>query len=495
MKFPSSKKLLLLCVAIALAATPLTNAQKVDPLAPPVDPPAPTGPTTTAGPVNPTTPVKPPTTPPTIPPTSAPPPSTVPPVIPPTSTVPPVVPTAPPPPPPPPPVTTATPTFTPPTTPKSCLSTGDCQQNEYCGYTLQSYQSSPAMGICITMVQGFGLCRASPAQSCAAHSDCRQPAFSFCSSDIKQCVGTGVPGTASECKDGNNGQSGNKTGGDKSSDTLTNTLKYAGIGIGSVAFLGLCFAVVRWRSNKKKRSRKMPDFSDVDYGMSTTAARSKSHRRQQRQSEPRSSLGAAGAGEGQAYPFSNRPAAGAGAGAVAGAGDQDGYYNDQYYDDSYAQHNNKGGYDNYGNQGYDNYGYGQQGQYGYDQQGYDQQGYDQQGYDQQGYYKEENTAYEGYDQHGNYVGTGVAGADQTGFYDQQGYDYSQQQHQDYQYPAASGAPDATAAVATTPGAGAGAAAGAVASGVAYPAATAAVSPRRNGGAEMMSSEQDYGRHY
>ncbi|KAF9125907.1 hypothetical protein BGW39_007077 [Mortierella sp. 14UC] len=375
------------------------------------------------------------------------------------------------------------------------MSTGDCQQNDYCGYTLASWQSSQAMGICIPMVADMNMCLASPAQSCNAHTDCRQPAFSYC--EKKQCVGTGIPGTASECKASNSGQKGNQTGGDKSNDTLTNTLKYAGIGIGSVAFLGLCFAVVRWRSNKKKRSRKVPDFADVDYGMSTTTARAKSQRRQQQhQSEPRSSLGAAGAGEGQAYPFSNRPAAGAGAAAATAAGgDQDGFYNDQYYDDSYAQHNNKGGYDNYGNQGgYDNYGYGQQGQYGYDQQGYDQQGYDQQGYDQQGYYKEENAGYDGYDQHGNYIGTGVAGADQTGYYGQQGYDYSQQQ-QDYQYPATSGvagAVDATAAVATTSGASA---AGAAASGVAYPAATAAVSPRRNGGAEMMSSEQDYGRHY
>ncbi|KAF9120259.1 hypothetical protein BG015_006106 [Linnemannia schmuckeri] len=268
---------------------------------------------------------------------------------------------------------------------------------------------------------------------------------------------------------------------DKSNDKLTSTLKYAGIGIGAVAFLGLVFAVVRWRSNKKKRSRKMPDFADVDYGMSTTTGRSKSHR-QQRQSEPRSSLGGEG---GQSYPFSNRPAiagaaaVGVGAGALAAGaatGDQD-YYNDQYYDDGYAQHS-KAGYDNYGNQngGYDNYGYGQQ--------GYDQ-GYDQQGYDQQGYYKEAGAAggYEGYDQHGNYIG------DQQGYYDQQGYDYSQQHQQDYQYPAATGV-DASGSVVAS-GVGASTSAAMDGSAVAYPAEAAAVSPRRNGGAEMMS-EKDFG---
>ncbi|KAG0247982.1 hypothetical protein BGZ95_008275, partial [Linnemannia exigua] len=259
------------------------------------------------------------------------------------------------------PPTTPTSTVTPPTTPKTCVSTGDCQQNQFCGFTADSWKSSQTMGICLQVTDSTNLCLASPAQSCKAHTDCRQPAFSYCDGKQQQCAGTGIPGTASECKGGNaNANAGNQTGngGDNSSDTLHNTLKYAGIGIGSVAFLGLCFAVVRWRSNKKKRSRKMPDFADVDYGMSTSAARSKSHRRQQQHmSEPRSSLGgAAGAGEGQAYPFSNRPAmAGAGAAAVAG-GDQDGFYNDQYYDDSYAQHGNKGGYDNYGNQGgYDNY--------------------------------------------------------------------------------------------------------------------------------------------
>lgn len=342
------------------------------------------------------------------------------------------------------------------------------------------------------------MCVASPVQACLAHKDCRTSGFTFCHE--QKCVGTGIPGTALECRaDGSlaGGGSQNPSNKNDSSDKLKSTLTYAGIGIGAVAFLGLLFAVVRWRSNKKKRSRQMPDFADVDYGMSTTTARSKSHRLHQRQSEPRSSLGANG--EGQTYPFSNRPAVIAGAAAVGAGGamaagaavnDQD-YYNDQYYDDSYAQHS-KGGYDDgYGNQnggGYDNYGYGQG--------GYDQ-GYDQQGYDQQGYYKEAGGAaggYDGYDQHGNYVG------DQNGYYDQQGYDYSQQ-HQDYQYPTTSGA-DASGAV-VTGGVGAVGAGAMNGSGVAYPAEVAAVSPRRNGGAEMMS-EQDfgnsaggagYGRHY
>lgn len=343
------------------------------------------------------------------------------------------------------------------------------------------------------------MCIASPVQPCTSQSQCNRLGFGYC--DIgrsNNCAGTGIPNTPDACIQGAPVGSGNQTS-DNSDDKLKSTLKYAGIGIGVVAFLGLVFAVVRWRSNKKKRSRKMPDFADVDYGMSTTTARSKSLR--QRQAEPSSSAGGDG---GQSYPFSNRPAVvgaaavGAGAGALAAGAatnDQD-YYNEQYYDDGYAQQN-KGGYDNYGNQngGYDNYGYGQG---GYDQ-GYDQQGYDQQGYDQQGYYKEAGATagYDGYDQHGNYIG------DQTGYYDQQGYDYSQQHQQDYQYPSTSGA-DASGAIVAS-GVGASAATGAMdGSGVAYPAEVAAVSPRRNGGAEMMS-EQDfgnsanggagYGRHY
>lgn len=344
---------------------------------------------------------------------------------------------------------------------------------------------STVMGYCLPMTAGMQMCLASPAQPCTSHDQCNKLGFGYCDSGAgksQSCAGTGVPNTADECRSGVLvGGGSQSSSGDNSNDKLTSTLKYAGIGIGAVAFLGLVFAVVRWRSNKKKRSRKMPDFADVDYGMSTTAARSKSHR--QRQAEPRSSVGGDG---GQSYPFSNRPAiagaaaVGVGAGALAAGaatGDQD-YYNDQYYDDGYAQHS-KGGYDNYGNQngGYDNYGYGQG--------GYDQ-GYDQQGYDQQGYYKEAGAAgaYDGYDQHGNYIG------DQTGYYDQQGYDYSQQHQQDYQYPSTSGADASGAAVASS--AGAGAAVGAMdGSGVAYPAEVAAVSPRRNGGAEMMS-EQDFG---
>ncbi|KAG0280683.1 hypothetical protein BGZ96_001464 [Linnemannia gamsii] len=482
MKFTTPTKFLLLVATIALVAN--AQAGPGNPVRP--DAPGLPGETTTGTGGATTPPTKPTTTVPSIPViTTTPKPTvtTAPPII---TTPPPVLTTTNSPLPPPVSTTTSTiPTFTPPTTPKSCVTTADCQVNEYCGFSNETANLPQATGYCLAMVSRMPMCNASPVQACVGHADCRIKGFGYCFE--QKCAGTGIPGTALECREGSlvGGGDQNTPGKDDSKGSLTKTLTYAGIGIGSVAFLGLVFAVVRWRSNKKKRSRKMPDFADVDYGMSTTAARSKSQR-QQRQSEPRSSLGGNG-GEGQAYPFSNRPAMMAGA-AAAGAGgamaagavaanDQD-YYNEQYYDDGYAQHS-KSGYDNgYGDQsggGYDNYGYGQG--------GYDQ-GYDQQGYDQQGYYKEAGGAvggavggYEGYDQHGNYIG------DQNGgYYDQQGYDYSQQQ-QDYQYPATSGAGASGAIVA-----GAGAMDG---SGVAYPAEVAAVSPRRNGGVEMMP-EQDFG---
>ncbi|KAI1317195.1 hypothetical protein EDD11_008887 [Mortierella claussenii] len=285
------------------------------------------------------------------------------------------------------------------------MSSDSCPINQIC--TLQ--QSNGVTGYCQVITNGLEICAASPVISCTSHKDCTNPEFSFCGTNsAKQmvCSGLGRPGTATECKGGSG--IGTGSGNDSGGSSLTNTLKYAGIGVGSVALLGVVFALVRWRRNKNRSNK--PDFADFDYGLS--------HRR----SEPRSSLGAtaalsasgagAGAGAEQSYPFSNRP--NARTTAAAANADQDGYYDDQYYDDSYAQNMHPmtgmagGGVkmqqDQYYDPSYDpqyDQGYG-----GYGQQGYGpQQGYGQQGYDQQ-YYQNG-----GYDQHGNYIG------DASGYYD------------------------------------------------------------------------------
>ncbi|GJJ68863.1 hypothetical protein EMPS_01209 [Entomortierella parvispora] len=305
---------------------------------------------------------------------------------------------------PPPIVTTTTTSALPTNTPAlntTCMSTASCQQNQLCAYT----PTNVVTGICQDMLQGQTLCVGNPIQPCTQNSDCRSPAFSYCGldkiSNTMVCTGLGIPGTSSAC----NASSGSSSG-DKSSN-LTKTLEYAGIGLGCVVVLALSFFLVRWKRNRSRS--KMPDFDQIDYGMSN-----------RRRSEPRSSLGAANALSGgartseQAYPFSNRPHAGIN---TAAADDQDVYYDDQYYQDpnmAYSQNMHPmtgmaGGAamkDPYHN-GHDQY----------DPNSYDQNGY---AYDQ-AYYKE---TYGDYDQHGNYVGTD-AGA--GGFYDHSGYgDYGHQ---------------------------------------------------------------------
>ncbi|KAF9347704.1 hypothetical protein BGX34_002943 [Mortierella sp. NVP85] len=251
------------------------------------------------------------------------------------------------------------------------------------------------------------MCASNPSVVCVTHADCTDPAFSYCALDGtgKICSGLGRPGTSTACNlDGD--KTINTPPNNKKDNSMDNTLVIAGASVGAVALLAILFAFVRWRRNRSRS--KMPDFSEIDYGMS-------SRRSQRRSTGAGAGAGAGGAGGNQSYPFSSRPHAQQG--VNGGAAGQDEYYDDQYYDESYAQNNNmhpmagmaggavKGQEDQYYDNSYNNnYGYDQ----GYAQQGYDQQGYDQQGYgyDQQGYDQYYNNG--GYDQHGNYVGDGNA---------------------------------------------------------------------------------------
>ncbi|KAG0266539.1 hypothetical protein BG011_002029 [Mortierella polycephala] len=301
----------------------------------------------------------------------------------------------------------------------TCMSTSQCAVNQICA--LQS--NVAATGVCQTMVKN--LCLPNPVVKCQTNADCNDPAFSYCYTDgktnEKSCAGLGRPGTNTECNSENNPT--NPPDNKGSNDTVTTTLKYAGIGVGSVALLGILFALVRWQRNKSRS--KVPEFAEIDYGMSA--------RHRSRRSEPRSSIGgvttgaAAGAGAvaatEQSYPFSSRPHAG-------GTPGQDGYYDDQYYDGQYAQNMHPMAGMAGGNA------LKEQQYYGHYDDGYDQQAYDQQAYDQQ-YYKEAAAYNGGYDQHGNYVGDGV-------YYDNGNYNYGDQQQQQQPYvnpaiPATSGA--------------------------------------------------------
>ncbi|KAF9577810.1 hypothetical protein BGW38_006740, partial [Lunasporangiospora selenospora] len=278
----------------------------------------------------------------------------------------------------------------------TCMSTANCAKNQICALP---YNGS-VTGICRPMVTT--VCASNPEVTCQVDNDCQNPAYSYCglkpNSTTKICSGLGVPDSETACTNGglptNNGKTEEKDNGG-----LMNTLKYAGIAVGGVAVLGILFALVRCQRNRKKS--KVPDFSEIDYGMS--------HHR----SEPRQSLGAAAvtsSGDNQTYPFSGRPH------AQGTAGAQDNYYDESYYDESYAQNmhpmtgiNGAAAKDQY----YDQYGYNaeQYGQQqGYDQQAYDQQAYGQQGYGQQGYGQ-------GYDEY--YAGNQKEGYGNGGAYAQQ----------------------------------------------------------------------------
>ncbi|KAF9203924.1 hypothetical protein BGZ49_005896 [Haplosporangium sp. Z 27] len=298
-----------------------------------------------------------------------------------------------------------------PTANQTCTSSTTCPAGQICALL----SATAVTGNCQVLTEGEKLCASQPLIPCVSNSDCTNLEYSYCAAykGNNVCSGLGRPGTASECLQSGSGSGG--SGNDQSS--LMPTLKYAGIGVGSVAALGIIFALVRCRRNRNRS--KMPDFAAVNYGMTN-----------RRRSEPRTSAVATAAavtstGE-QGYPFSNRP----GGRNAAAAVEQDAYYDDQYYNDSYDPNYAQQGYGQHGynQQGYDQQGYDQQGynQYGYDQQGYNQQGYDQYGYSQQGhdqqgydqYYKEESYPNGGYDQNGNYVGDGAYyNSNQTGGYE------------------------------------------------------------------------------
>ncbi|KAF9573635.1 hypothetical protein EC968_008272 [Mortierella alpina] len=309
-----------------------------------------------------------------------------------------------------------------------CMSSAQCGENQLC-----AYQTKGAItGYCQAMVGS--LCRSNPVIPCQSNAQCNDPAYSYCAAPNEKeplnkiCTGLGMPGTDTQC--GGNGTSGgSNNGGGGSNSSLTNTLKYAGIAVGSVALLGIIFALVRWQRNKRRST--IPDFSEIDYGMSNR------HRSSVGAAAVVSGSGGAGAGGAeQSYPFSNRP----NAGTAAGTNDQDGFYDDQYYDDQYAQNMHPmagmaaGGINNKIQTSQDQY---------YDQYAtnnhYDPQ--QQQAYDEQ-YYKEA-AAYGGYDQHGNYVGDGT-------YYDNNAAygDYGTQQQQQ-QYGAAQVVPSSGAEYAVT----------------------------------------------
>ncbi|KAG9323895.1 hypothetical protein KVV02_006261 [Mortierella alpina] len=310
-----------------------------------------------------------------------------------------------------------------------CMSSSQCGENQLC-----AYQSQGAItGYCQAMVDS--LCRSNPVIPCQSSAQCNSPAYSYCvAPDAKDplnkiCTGLGMPGTDTQC--GAPGTSGGSSGGSGNNSSLTNTLKYAGIAVGSVALLGIIFAVVRWQRNKRRST--IPDFAEIDYGMSN---------------RHRSSAGAAAVVSGsggaeQSYPFSNRPNAattGAAAGGAGATNDQDGFYDDQYYDDQYAQnmhpmagmaagglHKQQASQDQYYDQ------YAQNNHYDPQQQAYDEQ-----------YYKEA-AAYGGYDQHGNYVGDGTY-YDNNAAYGDYG---TQQQQQQQQYGASQVVPSTGAEYAVT----------------------------------------------
>ncbi|KAF9952580.1 hypothetical protein BGZ72_006117 [Mortierella alpina] len=286
------------------------------------------------------------------------------------------------------------------------------------------------------------LCRSNPVIPCQSHLQCTDPAYSYCvAADGKDplnkiCTGLGMPGTDTQCNA--NGTAGGGKGPDTGNSSLTNTLKYAGIAVGSVALLGIIFALVRWQRNKRRST--IPDFAEIDYGMSNR------HRSSAGAAAVASGTGGGGGGGAeQSYPFSNRPNAGTGA---ATTNDQDGFYDDQYYDDQYAQNMHPmagmaaGGVNSKMQSSQDQY---------YDQYApnnhYDQQqAYTQQAYDDQ-YYKEA-AAYGGYDQHGNYVGDGTY-YDNNAAYGDYGTQQQQQQQQQQQYGAAQVVPSTGADYAVT----------------------------------------------
>ncbi|KAF9392533.1 hypothetical protein CPB97_000615 [Podila verticillata] len=225
-------------------------------------------------------------------------------------------------------------------TASTCLSSADCANGLLC----QLAVSGSPTGVCGPMPVRF-FCKPTPPQVCVTTAECRNPAYSICrpspdnSGNQTICVGLGDPVLSPCTQDAPN-----------SDDGITNTLKYAGIGVGSVAAFAVVFALVRWQ--RRRQRSKMPEnmFGEVDYGMTD---------RSTTKTEP--------------YAFASRTAAQGSENyednyyqGGAGGGGGGGYNKDQYYDDQHY------GHDDYSNGG----GYGHGGHGGHNEGFYDNAGYD-----------------------------------------------------------------------------------------------------------------------
>ncbi|KAG0366269.1 hypothetical protein BGZ54_005594 [Gamsiella multidivaricata] len=205
------------------------------------------------------------------------------------------------------------------------------------------------------------VCAAQPLQPCVTSADCLNVAFSYCAvfNGSNVCTGTGIPGTDNECQQ------------PADNSSVMSTLKFAGIAVGSVAALGVAFALVRWQRRRQRSKMPAEMFGEMDYGAPKAV---------------------------ESYPFSSRPNAHGNDHAPSPPGFNDGYDNhNQYYEEPVGYTNNMHagkmhqdqyhGHDQYDNNQY--YGNGQKDDgYGYSQHG---------GQTNDGYY--DNTGYDEYPQH------------------------------------------------------------------------------------------------
>ncbi|KAG0258643.1 hypothetical protein BG011_003169 [Mortierella polycephala] len=232
---------------------------------------------------------------------------------------------------------------TPPLTDGACVNSSTCADGLICALAA----TNGTTGTCIPMRQDQRICISNPVRTCITSADCNAE-FSMCARDNGQmvCAGNGNPGTPSACDPSKASQG---DGG------VASTLKYAGIGVGSVAALAVAFALVRWqrRSQRSKTSANM--FEEVDYGMTDRPPKSAE----------------------QNYPFSSRPNAHGNDNAPSPHNMDYGYDNNQYYEEPIGYTNNKDQY--YGQDQY--YGNNKDGGYGYDQRGGQGEFYNNAGYD------------------------------------------------------------------------------------------------------------------
>ncbi|KAF9900995.1 hypothetical protein BX616_002423 [Lobosporangium transversale] len=227
----------------------------------------------------------------------------------------------------------------------TCVNSSTCAEGLVCAAT---------NGTAGTCQQFAYVCQSSPALTCVTSADCPL-AFSLCTDVEGQriCAGRGIPGTTNECKD-------------PKDSSLQNTLKYAGIAVGSVAAFAVVFALVRWKRRRQRSGVPAEMFGEVDYGMADRNGSSKPV---------------------ENYPFSSRPNAhgsdyapspfdyngGGGGGGGGGRGYDDQYYaepvgynnmhsgkvrQDQYYGhNQYDNNQYSGGYDHRNDGFYDHGGY------------------------------------------------------------------------------------------------------------------------------------------